>query len=197
VLEGPGHTGAKVPARILRRRRIIFVSAAALLVAAVVVLAVVFAVRDNSSKGPSSTGASGNVTDVTSPYDLHELPAGTGPGAVGQASLVSISIPDANGKSKYYGLSADTDECKALVKAIAGAKEIDASDVVTTTTAGITSGTVTGASTLTFLFPDRSTLAFDLYLAQGIVGRGGDFWKAQGDLEALVQAAITAAGASQ
>lgn len=196
--EEPSRAQDRILAHKVRKRRTILLSAVAVVVVVAIVLVVVFTVRDNSSNGLSATDANGGITDVTSPYDLHELPAGTGPGDVGRASLVSISVPDANGKPKYYGLSADTEECKALVKAVSGAKEVDGSDVSTTTTAaGTSSGTVAGASTLTFLFPDRSTLAFDLYLAQGIVGRGGHFWKVQGDLRALVRAAITAAGASQ
>ncbi len=152
--------------------------------------------RDRSSVG-SAADANGSATQVTSPYDLHELPAGTGPGDVGHASLVSISLADQSGKSAYYSLSADTEEFKALAEAVSGADEVGAADVVTTTIAGTSSGTTTVTPTLTFLFTDRTTLAFDLYLKQGIVGRGGDFWKAEGNLEALVQAAVKAAGASQ
>jgi hypothetical protein len=182
-----------------QRRQRLWIALGAI-VAVVVVVAVVLAVllnRGNDEGSTGANGADGDSTQVTSPYDLHELPAGTGPGDVDRASLVSISLPADNGQPKYYGLSADTEASKALIKAVSRAKEVDAPGVVTTTTAAGSSTSVTAVSTLTFLFPDRSTLVFDLYLKQDVIGRGGQFWKVDGDLEALVQAASKSAGASQ
>jgi hypothetical protein len=141
----------------------------------------------------SSNGDSGDSTQVTSPYDLHEAPAETGPGDVKRASLVSISLAAKDGSSSYYGLSVDTAAAKALIRAVSRADEVDAPSIVTATTApGTAPAAPTSAvSTLTFLFPDRSTLAFDLYVEQGIVGRSGHFWRVDGNLATLIEAAVS------
>jgi hypothetical protein len=161
-----------------RQRRLIFLVAALLVIAAVVIVIVLAVRHDSGTK--TTQDSDGSATAITSPYDLHELPAGAEPGDVQNASLVSLSLPGDSGTADYYGLSADNPAAKALIQAVSGADEVDAPEVSTT------------ASTLTFLFPDRSTLAFDLYLEQGIIGRGGHFWRVDGDLSALVQAAVSA-----
>jgi hypothetical protein len=178
-----------------RRRRRLWITVG-VLAAAVVVIAVLLAVllgRNGQDGRSGSDDNSGYGTQVTSPYDLHEAPAETGPGDVERATLVSISLLSKDGKSDYYGLSADTTSAKALIGAVSGAEEIDAAAVASTTsTQGSSSvGQETAASTLTFLFPDRSTLAFDLYVAQGLISRGGHFWRVDGDLAALIEAAVS------
>jgi hypothetical protein len=183
----------KLPGARRRRRLWIIVG---LLAAAVIVIAVLLAVllgKGGEEGRSNSNDSSGDGTQITSPYDLHEAPAETGPGDVERATLVSISLPSIDGKSDYYGLSADTTSAKALIAAVSGAEEIDAAAVASTTsTQGSSSaGQGTAASTLTFLFPDRSTLAFDLYVAQGLISRSGHFWRVSSDLAALIEAAVS------
>jgi hypothetical protein len=178
-----------------RRKRRLWIALGLLAVVAVVVvvLLVVLLNRDGDKGQSGSTEGGGDATQVTSPYDLHELPAGTGPGDVKNASLVSISLPAAGGRSDYYGLSATTPAAKALIRAISGAREVDPAAVSTTATAvPSTASQAASLATLTFLFPDRSTLAFDLYLGQGIIARGGHSWQVDGDLAALIEAAVSA-----
>jgi hypothetical protein len=178
-----------------QRRRRLWVAGGVVVVVAVVV-AIILAVvlrHGNANNTSGSDNGTGDATEVTSPYDLHELSADTGPGDVSKASLVSISLPSGDGTSKYYGLSSGTEPANALIEAVAKAKEVEAGDLATTTTqqGGSSTRASTGA-TLTFLFPDRTTLSFDMYVQQGIIARGGRFWRVDGELSALVEAAVTA-----
>jgi hypothetical protein len=91
VAEEPTRKEEDFGGRKTRQRRLIFLAATALTIAAVIVVVVVTQQHD-SGTGPTA-GTDGSVTGVTSPYDLHELPAGTEPGDVERASLVSISLP--------------------------------------------------------------------------------------------------------
>jgi hypothetical protein len=176
-----------------KRRLWVAIGLAAGMTVVVAVLLTVLLWPDGEKGRSGSNDGSGDVTQVTSPYDLHEASAETGPSDVKSASLVSISLTAKDGKSNYYGLSANTVAAKALIKAVSGADEVGAAEVVTTTTAPGTApvSTTSALSSLTFLFPDRSTLAFDLYVEQGIVGRSGHFWRVDGDLVALIEAAVS------
>jgi hypothetical protein len=191
VAEEPTLKAKDSGGRGARQRRLILLVAGLLIIAAVVIVIVVAVRHDSVTDTTQDSG--GSATAITSPYDLHELPAGTAPGDVQNASLVSISLPGIGGASDYYGISADNPAAKALIQAVAGADQVDSSEAPTITVLDTTtSGAPASAATLTFLFPDRSTLAFDLYVEQGLIGRGGHFWRVDGDLAALVQAAVSA-----
>ena len=131
---------------------------------------------------------------VTSPYDFFELPAGTEPRDVEDASYVSILLVDASGQITSYGLSMDMDEAQALRTAVYEAEQVDAGILSSLTTEPqATSDTVTEIeSTLTFVFPDRTTLTFDLYADHGLIGRDDQAWQVAGDLALLIEGAATA-----
>jgi hypothetical protein len=168
-----------------------FLAGAALVVVAAVMVTLVLVDRHKDSSRNAAAEDATIDTPVTSPYDLHEAPAGTGPGGVKSASLVSISLVTEDGKSDYYGLSADTVAAKALIEAVSGADEVDAATIAATTTGSEAAGQSSAIATLTFLFPDRSTLAFDLYVAQRVIARGGHYWQVAGDLPGLIDAAVS------
>jgi hypothetical protein len=190
VPEEPDRVETGVLGRHVRRRRLMFLAGAALVVVAAVMVTLVLVDRHKASSRNAAAEDATTATPVTSPYDLHEAPAGTGPGDVKSASLVSISLVTEDGKSDYYGLSADTAAAKALIEAVSGAGEVDAATIATTTT-GSAAGQSSAIATLTFLFPDRSTLAFDLYVAQRVIARGGHYWQVAGDLPGLIDAAVS------
>lgn len=175
--------------RMSRRTQLVLLSVILLIIAAVVVVVVLLLTSGNEAGDGGTTGTLAGDTDITSPYDLHELSADTGPGDVQKASLVSISLPAADGASDYYGLSSDTEPAKALMKAVADADEVEASEESTSSESTTTDQVP--LSTLTFLFPDRSTLTFELDVDAGTVARGGRVWLVDGDLAALVDAAIS------
>ncbi len=170
--DGPRNAG--------RLSRLLLLVAILLVVAAVIVVVFVVVGRDDATTTATTGGVADGATQVTSPYDLHELPADTDPGEVKDASLVSVSLPNDTGGTDYYGLSADTDAAKALIQAVSGAEAVEAAQVEPT------------QSTLTFMFPDRSTLAYELYVQAGVIGRSGGYWRVDGDLAALVEAALAA-----
>ena len=166
-----------------------------IIVAIIVVVALVWGPGDGADDS-NGNGTAAGETVVTSPYDLHELPAEAGPGDVEKASLVSISLAAADGSADYFGLSADTEPAKALMKAVADAEELEKPDTTDTTDAvGAAETTAPGDQTpgsmLTFLFPDRTTLAFDLDVDEGTIARGGRVWQVDGDLAALIDAAVS------
>lgn len=177
-------------ARKARQARLL-VLAAILLAVAVVVVVVVLLVSQGDDGDASSNGAGDGIgTDVTSPYDVHELPADTGPGNAREATLVSIALMNESGTVDYYGLSSDTEPAEALMKAAADADEIESSEVPAEAFAAAADSS-TPLPTITFLFEDRGTLAFDLYIEQDIIARGGRFWQVDGDLSALIDAAVS------
>jgi len=171
--------GAASPkqSRAARQLRLLVLLGVLLVVVAVILVVVAVVGRDDSTVTTQTTQTD-DVTLVTSPYDLHELPEGTKPSEVKNATLVSISRPNDTGGTDYYSLSSDTDAAKAIIDAVSKAESVEAAQAEPTET------------TLTFLFDDRSTLLFEVYLEADIVGRAGEYWLADGDLSALIDAAI-------
>lgn len=166
--------------------------AAILLAVAVVVILVILLVgRDDGSDASDDTGTGDGSTDITSPYDVHELPADTGPDDVEQATLVSIALVNESGTVDYYGLSSDTEPAEALMKAISDADELDTSEVPAAISGTAATDEELQAPTITFLFADRGTLAFNLFAEQDIIARGGRFWQVDGDLSTLIEAAVS------
>lgn len=190
--------------RLSRRTQIVLFSTIGVVVAAVVVVVLLLLTGNGEADDSVDTDTEPGEMNVTSPYDLYELPEDTGPGDVQKASLVSISLTSADGTADYFGLSSDTEPAKALMKAIAQAKEVgeaeegedtesdegDEADDSTTTETEV-SDDATPDSLITFLFPDRTTLSFVLYLEDGTIARGGRVWLVEGDLATLVDAAVS------
>lgn len=189
----PQPNADKEPAAVhsVGRRWLAVTAAAAVIVVAVVLIVVL--VDDEGAVSPA-TADSGAVTEVTSPYDFSELPEDSGPPQVENASYVSILLADEAGQVTAYGLNSNMSAAEALKQAVLGAGKADF-DLVTSIMA--TASTVSGedatiGSTLTFVFPEREKLTFDLYVEQGLIARGRRAWRVDGDLAALIEAAVAA-----
>ncbi len=188
--EEPIHSEEPTGDRPSRRSRLIMTTGILLAVAAVIVVVVLLVTGGgDETDDTSGPGTDIGITNITSPYDVHELPADTDLGDVEDATLVSISLVTTGGGAAYYGLSSDTEPAQALIKAVADAKALEAAEV-STTQAGA-EGAPPAVSTLTFLLPDRGTLTFDLDTGQGIITRDGQAWRVEGNLAALIDAAVT------
>ena len=168
----------------------VLVGAASLLIVMVAIVLAVFLVdRDRDEARLAEAASAASSTAVTSPYDFSELPAGTGLETVDDAAFVSILIPDETGSLTSYGISSGLPAAQALSRAVRDAKGLDV-DAAASIAAGTAGADETTASTITFVFADRSTLTLVLDLERGLVTRGDQAWQAAGDLEALVNAAI-------
>jgi hypothetical protein len=179
-------------ARTTRRRWIALAAVVAVTVVAVVL--VVLLARDDDRTGSQAAADTGAATQVTSPYDFAELPEDSGPAEVESASYVSILLADEAGALTAYGLDAGMPAALALKQAVMNAEEAD-SDLLAslpTFTSTASGATAQVGSTLTFVFADRGKLTFDLYVGQGLVGRGGRAWRVEGDLAVLIEAAAAA-----
>jgi len=164
----------------------VFVTAAALIVVmAVVVAAILLAGRgDDEADRASKDGATAGASEVASPYDLVELPAETQLHLIEDAAFVSVFLPNDAGTLTSYGISSDLPATKALSEAILESDEIGNDD------AAEALGAKAAGSTITFVLPSRETLTFALYLDQGMIARGAQVWRPEGDLKALVEAAV-------
>lgn len=158
-------------------------AAALVLVMAAVVVAVVLVERsDDAGEGAAATAATA-TTAVASPYDLVELPAEAGLEKVEDSAFISLYLPNADGTLTSYGISSHLDTAQALTAAVLGSDEVDAD------AAAAALGSRAADSTMTFVLATRETITFALYLDQGMIARGAQVWRPQGDLKALVQAA--------
>jgi hypothetical protein len=172
------------------RKRYLLAAAALVVVVVIVVVVVVVVTRggDSDTATPDDLSA---VTLVTSPYDMIELPSDIDLDVVSKASFISILVPDDSGKLTSYGVSSDLPAAKALMQAVADGKAVDDETAASVTASTVpASGGSNGTATITFVFASRETLTFALALADGLVARGSKAWKPEGDLKALVQAAI-------
>lgn len=172
--------------RSASRRSLLLMVAGLIVVIAVVVVVVVLVNRSNDESRRAALADQTKATAVTSPYDMTELPGDTDLSVVSKASFISITVPNDTGTLTSYGVSSDLVTAQALSQAIAGAEEVDAqlaTSMTSTTGAG-------GTSTITFVLASRETLTFTLAVDQGLVARNGRAWRPEGNLTALVQAAI-------
>ncbi len=183
------------PRRPVNRRWVTLAAAVAVVIVAAVLLTVFFTGGNDGTDRQTTDGA-GDVTGVTSPYAFSELPDADGPARVADASYVSILMADEKGQLTGYGLNSHMPEAEALKVAVVGAQEVGSEALPTSTTAlgGSPEATDLLHSTLTFVFPDRGTLTFDLYVEQGCIARGGRVWRVNGDLSLLIGAAVAAGG---
>jgi hypothetical protein len=151
---------------------------------AAIVLAVLLVDRSQDNARRAAAVAATSSTGVTSPYDLTELPADTDLDVVEDAAFISIFIPNESGRLTSYGISSVLPAAQALAEAIKHADKVDTESVTSTTEAG------TVVSTITFVFATRDTLTFSLDMDRGLVARGGRTWRPDGNLRALVEAAV-------
>ncbi len=176
------------------RAQTVAIASAVIVIVAVVV---VTAVAVNHSRDEARRVAAISATSsagVASPYDLTELPSDTKLSVVEDSSFVSILIPNTDGRPISYGISADLSTGQALIDSVCDADEVDSESAVTTSNEpGGPADSKAMESTLTFVLPSRETLVFALDLDQGLIARAGHAWRPNGDLRALVEAAISTA----
>jgi hypothetical protein len=179
-----------------RRRNLLLAIAALLVVIIVVVVVVVVVTGDDSDDAGKAAGAGDTGGSATSfPYDMVELPDDVSLDVVSKAAFVSILVPNDKGTLTSYGVSSELPAAQAIIKAVSGADEVDKdlAASVTASTVALSSGSGSaGTPTITFVFASRETLTFALALDESLVARGGKAWRVDGDLKALVQAAIKA-----
>ena len=165
--------------------RWVFVMLAGLLVVMAAVVAAVLLVdrnRDEDAR-PAAEAATG-TTAVASPYDLVELPAETDLDKIEKAAFISLYLPNESGAWTSYGISSSVPAAQALTRAVLAADEVD------TDTAAAELGARAAGATITFVLPSRETLTFALYLDEGLIARGAQVWRPDGDVQALTAAAI-------
>ncbi len=188
--EAQGFFARKVPARWF------FLAVAFLLVVlAAVVLTLLLVDKTRDSERRAAAEAATSTLGVSSPYDLTELPADTDLDVVDNAAFISILVPNAEGKLTSYGMSSELPTTEALVKAVKKADKVGDEEAATLAAAGSTgdpgaAGDTTGSPTITFVLPTRETLTFVVNLEQGLIVRGDQTWRPDGDLKALIEAAI-------
>jgi|WetSurMetagenome_2_1015567.scaffolds.fasta_scaffold10768_2 hypothetical protein len=178
----------------LSRRALLLCASVFVVIVAVVVVVVVLTTGDDKENG-AALGDESTATLVTSPYDMIELPGDMPLDVVAKASFISILVPDAKGSLTSYSVKSDLPPAQALISAVTSAKEVDEqlAAAVTATTIPLTAGgSSTATATITFVFASRETLTFALDLGQGLIARESQAWKPEGDLRALVEAAIKA-----
>jgi hypothetical protein len=163
-----------------------------LLVVVMAAVAVTLLLVDRSRDEARRDANNGETTTmVASPYDFTELPADTDLDTVDDAAFVSVFVPNDTGGMTSYKIASEGPAAAALVDAIRGSDKTDAD--ATATTSGTTAGAPENAAltpTITFVFPSRDTLTFTLDLEQGLIARGGQSWRPDGDLKALIETAI-------
>jgi hypothetical protein len=184
--QGQGFFARQMPAKWFFLAVILLV---VVMAAIIVTLVLVDRSQDNARR--EAAAATTSTSGVASPYDLTELPADTELGVTMDASFVSIFVPNKTGRMTSYAISSELPAAQALVMAIRGGDEVDA-EAVTTATGATAGGSESAAltSTITFVFPTRDTLTFTLDLDRGLIARGGQSWRPDGDLRALVGTAI-------
>lgn len=161
--------------------------AATMLLAGAVLVGILFVA--SSCGGKEATGASSTTSTtkrhtVSSQKALTEAPAKTDLRMIQNVSFVSISLVDASGPEKSYGVSAAREPAQKLIEAVRSAKKVE----------GKSTSTVTGQqsehSSLIFVLSTRQTLTFTMDLASGLISRSGETWRPEGDLKELIAAAI-------
>jgi hypothetical protein len=179
-----------------RPKWLVFALAGAIVLVAVILVGVSLHGGADDANDLASDATDSGATEVTSPYDFTELPAGTGPSDVADASYVSVLLVNKSGQLTSYGLSAEVAAAQALKEAVRQAEQVDGDILssLTTVTQAASAGTDGLRPTLTFVFPDRTTLTFAAYVEQGLIVRDERAWRVEGDLAMLIEAAATAGG---
>ena len=94
--------------------------------------------------------------------------------------------------STSYGIDAALPAGKALLEAVRASVEVDAATLPTQSTGTVANAGSATTSSLTFVYPNRGTLTFDLYPAENLIARGGRVWKVEADLQTLILAVAKA-----
>jgi hypothetical protein len=171
-------------ARTLPLKWVLVVVIALIIVMAAIVATVLLIDRSRDDDRRAAADAATSTTGITSPYDLAELPLDADLDVVEKAAFVSIFVPNDSGTLTSYGVSADLPAARSLIEAIKGADKVDPDGALSEL------GGKAAESSLTFVLPTRETVSFALYLEQGVVARGADVWQPDGDVKALIDAAI-------
>jgi hypothetical protein len=163
-------------------------------VMAAIVVSLLMVDRRHDEERRTAAAAAAAATEVTSPYDFSELPADIDLDDVKNAAFVSVSLADEAAQLTSYGINSDVPAAQALIEAVRAADEVDAANGTTSTAlaGGAVDTDAPGDSTVTFVFPDRGILTFNLHLDQGLIARGEQAWRPIGDLRALVEAVVAA-----
>lgn len=156
-----------------------------LVIMAIVIVVLVLDNRADDKTRRAEAAATVSTTGAVSPYDLTELPIGADRGVVDDAAFVSIFTPDETGRLTSYGISSGLPIAKRLIEAVKKADEVDPDDAATAL------GGRAAESTITFVLPNRETITFALYLDQGMIARGVEVWKPDGDFVTLVDTAVS------
>ena len=159
-------------------------------VMAAVVVTVLLVDRSRDEARRAANASQETTTNVTSPYDFTELPAEADLDAVKDAAFVSIFVPNDAGTMTSYAITGERPAAQALIAAIRDAEETDGGATAASGTTPDTSGNGILTPTITFVFASRDTLTFALDLDKGLITRGGQTWRPDGDLKALVETAI-------
>lgn len=163
---------------------LIMAAALVVIMAAIVVAVVLIDRSQDRADREAAQAATATTSGVASPYDLTELPAEADLDSIEDAAFVSLYLPNDDGTLTSYGVSSELPATQELGEAIRKADEVGADE------AAATLGAKAADSTITFVLPSRDTLTFALYLEQGMIARGSQVWRPDGDLRALVQAAV-------
>lgn len=173
----------------------------ALVIVAAVAVAVVAVNRDRDETRLGAALATTSTAGIVSPYDLRELPADADLDVVGDASFISLTLPNKVGGQTSYGISLELPAAQALCKAIQNADKVDGSSQAGATSADQGTAMQQGAqaaadlgnvATMTFVLPSRETLTFGLDFDRGLISRCGMVWRVDGNLRALTEAATVA-----
>ena len=176
-------------------RRTLLLGASVFVVIIVVVVVVVVVTTGDDKQGSAALDGDSTATLVTSPYDMIELPGDMSLDVVAKTSFISILVPDGKGSLTSYSVKSDLPAAQAIISAVTDADEVDeqTAAAVTATTIPLTAdGSATATATITFVFASRETLTFALDLDERLIAREGQAWRPEGDLKALVEAAIKA-----
>jgi hypothetical protein len=187
-MSGLGSDERRPANRYISTKWIIAGGVALVVVLAAIAVTVVLIDRSHDRARRAAEEAATSASAVASPYDLTERPSETNLAEIKNAAFVSILVPNKAGKLTSYGVDSDLQVAQTLAKAIESAEEVTPDVAATLDGSTDTPGVTT---TITFVFSSRETLTFTLDLDHGLIGRGAQVWRPDGDLKALVAAAIT------
>jgi len=163
-----------------------------LVIMAAIIVTVLLVDRRDDARREAAVAAT-STTEFASPYDFTELPADADLGMVKNATFVSVLLIGEDSRPIGYGISSERPAAQVLIEAVRQADEVnpgDRPDVAAGAPAQLDSDDAT-IPAITFVFADRTTLTFTLDLEHGLITRGERAWRPEGDIQALIDAAIS------
>lgn len=171
-------------------RRLLTVVVALVVLVAVIVVVVLLVGQSHDEMSRAGIDPGTLTPETTSPYDLTELPLNTNLETIDDTAFVSLLIKNDDGTSTSYGISSNRPAAQALIEAIKKADDISQASVSTTTPSDTIDGDWRERSTITFVLASRDILTFAVDLEHGVISRGDQVWRPDGDLRTLVETAI-------